>query len=135
MSARAQRGMSLVVALFVVVVLALLAAFAVNIGTSQRESSNLRLAAARATQAAQAGIEWGATRALVNNSCAANAVLNLTQGALNGMRVTVDCAATSHAEGPVNYRVFDITAFAQYGRFGAAGYASKTLSARFTNAP
>jgi MSHA biogenesis protein MshP len=127
--------MSLVVALFIVVVLGLLAAFAVSIGTSQRESANLRLASDRAAQAARAGTEWAGTRALVNNSCAAGSVLNLAQGALNGFRVTVTCSASSHVEGAVSYRVYDVTSFAQYGRFGAAGYASKTLTARFTNAP
>jgi hypothetical protein len=127
--------MSLVVALFVVVVLGLLAAFAVSIGTSQREASNLRLAADRAVQAARAGTEWAGTRALVSNSCAASTVLNLNQGALNGFRVTINCAASSHSEGAVNYRIYDVTSFAQYGRFGAAGYASRRLTARFTNAP
>lgn len=130
-----QHGMSLVVALFIVVVLGLLAAFAVNIGTSQRESSNLRLTSDRAVQAARSGTEWAGSRALVNHACAASTVLNLTQGALNGFRVTVNCSATSHSEGPVNYRVYDVTAFAQYGRYGAAGYTSKTLAARFTDAP
>ena len=132
---RGERGMSLVVALFVVVVLGLLAAFAVSIGTSQRETSNLRLAADRAVQAAKAGTEWAGTRALVNNACAASSVLTLNQGALNGFRVTVRCSATSHIEGATSYRVFDITSLAQYGRFGAAGYVSKTLTARYTNAP
>ncbi len=132
---RRERGMSLVVALFVVVVLGLLAAFAIRIGTSQREGSTLRLASDRALQAAKTGTEWAGTRALVSNACAANTVLNLTQGALNGFRVTVRCTSTSHIEGAASYRVFDITSFAQYGRFGAAGYVSKTLAARYTNAP
>jgi Tfp pilus assembly protein PilX len=127
--------MTLVVALFLVVVLGLLAAFAVSIGTSQRETSNLRLSADRAVQAARAGTEWAATRALVNNSCAASTVLPLNQGALNGYRVTVRCNSTSHSEGALNYRIYDVTSFAQYGRFGASGYVSRTLNARFTNAP
>jgi MSHA biogenesis protein MshP len=130
-----QRGMSLVVALFIVVVLGLLAAFAVNIGTSQRETANLRLASDRALLAAHAGTEWAGTRALVNNACSASTALTLSQGALNGYRVTVTCNATSHSEGAVNYRIYDITSFAQYGVFGSAGYASRTLTARFTNAP
>lgn len=132
---RVQRGMSLVVALFVVVVLALLAAFAVNLGTSQRESANLRLAASRAAIAARAGTEWAGTRALVNHSCVASRVLNLTQGALNGISVTVNCTATTHTESATTYHVYDVTAFAQYGRFGGAEYASKRLTARFTDAP
>jgi Tfp pilus assembly protein PilX len=127
--------MSLIVALFLIVVLALLAAFAVSIGNSQRQQTNLQLTADRALQAAHAGTEWAATRALVNNSCVASSTLNLTQAALTGYTVTVTCDAKPHAEGAVNYNVYDITAFAQYGSFGAAGYASKTLMARFTNAP
>lgn len=134
MSQRTQRGMSLIVALFIVVVTGLLAAFAVGIGTSQRESSNLRLATERAAIAAHAGTEWAGTRALVNNACAASSVLNLNQGSLAGFRVTVTCSASNHSEGAVNYRVYDVTAFAQYGRFGATGYVSKLLTARFTNA-
>lgn len=130
-----QEGMSLVVALFLVVVLGLLTAFAVNIGTSQREAANLRLVSDRALLAARAGTEWAGTRALLNNSCVASTVMNLTQGALNGFRVTVRCTVTNHSEGAVNYRMFDVTSFAQYGRFGSAEYASKTLTARFTNAP
>jgi MSHA biogenesis protein MshP len=130
-----QRGMSLVVALFIVVVLGLLAAFAVNIGTSQHETANLRLASDRALLAARAGTEWAGTRALVNNACAASTALNLSQGALNGFRVTVSCIATSHSEGAANYRIYDVTSFAQYGVFGSAGYASRMVTARFTNAP
>lgn len=69
--------------------------------TSQRETANLRLASDRALPAARAGTEWAGTRALVNNACAANTVMNLNQGALNGFRVTVSCSATSHSEGAV----------------------------------
>jgi MSHA biogenesis protein MshP len=134
-SQRAQQGMSMVIALFVIVVVASLAAFAVNIGTMQREQTTLQLAGDRALEAARSGSEWAAYRALVNNACAASTVLNLTQGALNGYRVTVSCNATSHIEGTINYRIFDVTSFAQYGRFGGAGYVSSTVSSRFTNAP
>jgi MSHA biogenesis protein MshP len=132
---RGEQGMSLVVALFLVVVLALLAAFAVGIGTTQREAVNLQLTASRALMAARAGTEWAATRALINNSCVASSVLNLTQGALNGYIVTVNCTSTPHTEGALNYRIYDVTALAQYGRFGASGYASKTVTARFSSAP
>jgi type II secretory pathway pseudopilin PulG len=127
--------MSLIVALFLIVVLALLAAFAVTLVTGQREQENLALRSSRAQQAARAGAEWAGTRALRNNSCVAAAVLNLNQGALNGYRVTVNCVATPHSEGAVNYNLYDVTSFAQFGRFGASGYASSTVMARFTNAP
>jgi MSHA biogenesis protein MshP len=127
-----QGGMSLIVALFLIVVVALLAAFAINTGNSQRQQTNLQLAADRAVQAAHAGIEWAATRALLG-SCVPSSTLNLTQGALNGFTVTITCSATAHTETapPLSYNIYDVTAFAQYGRFGAAGYVSKTMTARF----
>lgn len=135
MNRHAQQGMSLVVALFIIVVLGVMAAFAANVGASQRASENLRLASDRALLAARAGAEWAGTRALVNHSCVASRVITLTQGALNGFRVTVACSATSHSEGALNYRVYDVTSFAQYGRFGSAEYASRRLTARFADAP
>lgn len=135
MNRGAQRGMSLVVALFLVVIVALLAAFAVGIGGAQRSVGDLQLASSRALQAANAGTEWAATHALVSNSCVPSSTLNLTQGALNGFTVTVTCSATPHVEGLNAYNLYDVTSFAQYGRFGAAGYVSRAVTARFTNAP
>jgi MSHA biogenesis protein MshP len=135
---RAQRGMSLVVAIFLIVVIASLAAFAVTAGTATRESANLGLQADRALAAARAGTEWAAYRALVQNVCVQGAVtaFNLTQGSLNGFRVRVTVTArTNHAEAGVPYFVCDVDSFAQWSNFGAADYASRTVSARFTNAP
>ena len=131
-----QRGMSLVVAIFLITVIASLSAFAVTVGTSTRDSSDLQLQADRALAAARAGSEWGAYRALVNNSCVASTVVNLTQAALRGFRVTVTCAVTTHTEAPLPaYRVYDISSFAQWSNFGAADYASRRVTTRVSNAP
>jgi MSHA biogenesis protein MshP len=131
-----QRGMSLVVAIFLIVIIASLAAFAVTVGTATRESTNLQLLADRAQAAAHAGTEWAAYRARVNGVCT-NQVLNLTQGALRGFRVTVTCGVPTplHTEGALTYNVFDVTSRAQLGNFGAANYTSRTIEARFTTAP
>jgi MSHA biogenesis protein MshP len=135
---RRQRGMSLVVAIFLVVVIASLAAFAVTAGTATRESANLGLQADRALAAARAGTEWAAYRALVQNACVQGTVttFNLTQGALSGFRVRVTVTArTDHTEAGVPYFVCDVDSFAQWSNFGAADYASRTVTARFSNAP
>lgn len=132
---RRQRGMSMVVAIFLIVVIASLAAFAVTAGTATRESANLGLQADRALDAARAGTEWGAYRALVQNSCVASTPFNLTQAALRGFRVTVRCVRTNHTEGATMYAVWDIESFAQWSNFGAADYASRTVSVRVSNAP
>lgn len=124
--------MSLVVAIFLIVVIALLSAFAVSMGAASSESTNLQLSADRARAAARAGLEWGAYRARVQGvSCPAppqppaSTRLNLNQSALNGFRVTVTCQRNNANS------VFDISAFAQRGNFGANNYASYTLSGRY----
>lgn len=131
-----QRGMSLVVAIFLITVIASLAAFAVTVGTATRESENLQLQADRAMAAARAGSEWGAYRALVNSVCAASTTFNLTQAALRGFRVTVTCTRTSHTEGVLPaYFVYDIDSTAQWSNFGAANYAYRRVITRVSNAP
>lgn len=133
-----QRGMSLVVAIFLITVIASLAAFAVTVGTAKTESANLQLQADRALAAAHAGMEWAAYRARVAHVCP-NGAFNLTQGALRGFRVTVTTTPAAgtgpHTEGPVNYRVCDVNAFAQLNNFGAANYASRSIDMRFTTEP
>jgi MSHA biogenesis protein MshP len=133
---RWQRGMSLVAAIFVIVVVALLAAFAVTAGTSKLGATNQALLADRAVAAARAGAEWGAYRARVAGICVGppGVPFNIGQGALRGFRVTVICTSTPHAP-PANWYVRDITAFAQYGNFGASDYAAHTAQARVSNAP
>jgi hypothetical protein len=128
--------MSLVAAIFLIVIIALLASFAVTAGTSKAGATNQAMLADRAVAASHAGAEWGAYRARVANSCVGGAgtTFTINQGALRGFRVTVTCTSTLH-EAPANWYVRDITAFAQYGNFGAAEYASHTSQARVSNAP
>jgi MSHA biogenesis protein MshP len=127
--------MSLFVAIFLIVVIASLAAFAVTAGTATREATNLQLQADRALMAARAGTEWAAYRARVAGVCPAGPLI-LTQGALRGFRVTVTCVLnTPHTEGALNYRVFEVRSFAQWSNFGAADYASRTIDTRFNTAP
>lgn len=53
------RGFAIVSAIFILVVLAALGAFIVNISTSQQIGSAIDVQGVRAYQAARAGIEWG----------------------------------------------------------------------------
>jgi len=59
-----QRGFSIVSAVFILVVLASLAAALVNVSTMQHASAALDLQGVRAYQAARSGIEWGVYRIL-----------------------------------------------------------------------
>jgi hypothetical protein len=119
--------MSVVVAIFLVVIVAILAASAVSVGNATRESSASLLYADRAQAAAEAALEWAAYRLQVQGVPCATfnpQVLQLNLGALRGFRVTVSCQQAASAN------VFDVTAFAQQGNFGQANYASYGVTRR-----
>lgn len=120
---RRQRGISLVAAIFIIVIVAMLSTFAVTVASATHETAGEQLLLDRARAAARSGLEWGAYRARVQGICPNSAVLPFTQGALRGYRVTVNCVR--------NGTVVDITATAQHGNFGSADYASHQLVSRF----
>lgn len=128
---RQQRGLSLITAIFIVVVLALIALFAVRSLGSQQAQNNQALIGLRAEYAARAGLQWGAAQALPpTGSCAATSSL-----VIEGVAVTVSCVATDVIEAGVTYQVFAIDVLAQSGVLGQPEYAQRSLSARFSNKP
>lgn len=135
MSMRTQRGMSLVVAIFLVVIVASLSAFAVATTRATRDTTNLQLLGDRAMFAARAGAEWGGYRALRQNSCPAAGVWTtlpaLSQGALRGFVVRVQCTR-SQPQG--TYFIVDITAEARWNTFGSSDYVFRTVTQRYTDA-
>jgi MSHA biogenesis protein MshP len=74
-TARRERGFALIGALFLLVVLAALGAFAVRISMTQRHASTLELQELRAQAALQAGIEYAAARLTPGSLC--NRVQNI----------------------------------------------------------
>jgi Tfp pilus assembly protein PilX len=128
----AQRGMTLIVAIFLITVISLLAAFAVGTNTAARTSTNLQLQSARALAAARAGAEYGAFRAINQGQCQnPYPPLNLAQGALRGFVVTVRCTnRTAHNDG-VPFVVADITSTAQWGTYGQPDYVYRQVVTRF----
>lgn len=56
---RKQRGITLIAAMFVVIIVALLGQYLVKISGVQNQISTMALQSARAYQTANAGIEWG----------------------------------------------------------------------------
>ena len=129
---RRQQGMSIVIALFVVVVVASLAAFAVTVGGAGQQTDVTNMQASRALAAARAGLEWGAYRARGASSCVATRTLSLTEGALRGFQVVVTCAPSLvHTEGAAMYRSYDIQASASYGTFGSTDFAFRKITGRY----
>lgn len=129
----AERGFSLVSAVFLLVVLAGLGVYAVRLNTLQQQTVTAGLRGAQAFEAARAGVSWGAYQALELGVCGSG-TLNLTEGAAAGFRVSVQCTQRTYTEGtaPVDVFVFDVRAEA--GVYGGPDYVSRRLQTKVTNA-
>lgn len=106
-SPRRQRGVGIVTAVFLVVVLAALGAFLVTVFGLQQTAGALDVQSGRAYHAARSGLEWGIYQATRNGSCAPTQILAFG-GTLNAYTVTVQCTAFAADElgTPVNlYRI------------------------------
>lgn len=108
------RGFAIVSAIFILVVLAALGAFILNISSSQQIGSALDVQGVRAYQAARAGIEWGLYQQLplqrVNlptYATCAPAFASSGTFPLFGFTVTVTCNAVGDGVngGPTVYSV------------------------------
>jgi MSHA biogenesis protein MshP len=129
--ATAQRGFSIVSAIFLLIVMASLGAFMLTFGTVQHTTSTQDMEGARAYQAARTGIEWGLYQALqvppppaAAPACLApSTTLPALGGALAGFTVTVDCSSSDHAEAGATVRVYQFTSTAING--AAAGSAQR----------
>lgn len=127
---RTAKGFAIITAIFILVVLAVLGSFIVNISTSQHIGSAIDVQGVRAYQAARAGIEWGLYKvtqdtnyatmtsipALTTNTltwCSSVTASNpsiasfgFTASSLNTLTVTVECYATK--DGNLGPWIFNI---------------------------
>lgn len=94
-SHRRQRGASSLVVVALVVILGGLTAHAVGLVTAQADSGTRALAHARATQAAEAGLDWARFRLLAVPApvCTAAQTITTLPGSLQPYAVTVRCTA------------------------------------------
>lgn len=108
-SSRRDRGFALMLAIFMIVTLAAIGLYLVTISTGQVQAVSQDEQAARAYQAARAGLEWGAFQRLRNSTCSSSN-LTLTPAGLSGFRAEVTCAAIgSETEGTTAVNVYLIT--------------------------
>jgi len=128
-----QRGFALVSAVFLLVVIAGLGAFAVSINANQQHSADLDLAMVRAEAAAQSGIEYAAARLLTPNSC--NPGVNGESLPLpQGYNVILQCDSLTPAPvvNTVVVNVFFVTATATRGQYGSPEFVSRQRTVRIT---
>lgn len=123
-----ERGFSLITAIFLIVVLAALAGYAVSLSTAQQESAALDEKSARTYQAAQSGLEWGMWQVLRsapvaaacpvaagNPPCPASPTVLAMPAAASSLTpfvVSVSCVARSYCEAGNNISIYTLTSTA-----------------------
>lgn len=126
---RRARGFSLVSAIFVMVVLGLIVAFMLKLGTTTREVSTMSIRGARAHFAAVAGLERG-VHAVLGGSCVASSAF-----AVEGFAVTLACQRTDVTEGAATYPIYALQATATAGPPGSVDFVSRSVDATVTDPP
>ena len=120
--------MSLVTALFILVVLSAIGGYMILAAGVQSQTTVMALQGVRAYYAARSGLEWGIFRDLASGSCA-NGTFDV-----GDFSVSVDCRETIFTEGGNDYTVFRISSLAEWGSYGDENYVSRQLTARVTDA-
>ena len=127
-----QRGFSLVAAMFLLVVLAALGAFAARIGTMQHQTAATALRAEQALEAARTGVEWAGRRAIDDGWCGTS-TLNLTESGAAGFSVNVQCTQSTQTVGAKSINVYVIDVLAEAGAYGGPDYVSRRLQVKLTD--
>ena len=128
-------GFALVPALFLIVVVGLLAAMGLRMTMAQQQTVTAALQEARALAAARAGVDWQAYVALNGSGTCSGGTLNLTEAALAGYKVAVTCTATSFVDGGTTYYSYTIAATATSGTYGSPDFVQRVVRSTFTNEP
>lgn len=132
---RNQAGFSLLAAIFVITVLAVLVGFLIATSGSAQQTPISALQTARTYQAARAGLEWGIFQAINNGGVGVpdpcNGGFTLNSGGFSGENVAVVCSSTQHRDGspPTELQVYVITAVATSGAEGTLNYSRRELRA------
>ena len=132
-----QDGFSLIAAVFLIVVLAALGAFAVRVAMSQYQSASLEPLEARTQAAANTGIGYAAGLALgPAGTCSANSLAPVA-----GFVVRLTCVRTTHQmntgspPSPTPYFGYALSSSASHGTYGQPNYVARTVTRNVTNAP
>lgn len=129
---RKARGFSLLAALFILLVLAGLAAYVTSISSLHHGTPAVAIQSVRAYYAAQAGIQWNAHQVIQGFGCAGATI------PVGAFQVTVTCAQRAGSpfqEKAQSFTIYDLTASASFGTFGDPDYVRRQINASITDAP
>jgi len=132
-----ESGFVLPTAIFLLVILAALAAYMVSLSRTSHISSALDIQGSRAYQAARAGIEWAAWQVVdpqglqVNPApCPLPTTLTL-EGTLAAFSVDVSCTLFVEADGADTVAIYQITSTATSGLDDEVDYVEREIRASF----
>jgi len=127
-----QKGFSIVMATFILVVLSLLGGYMVKLSGVQNATASKAVQAARAYHAAKAGIEWSIAKIMHPSSdclgvTAVSSLAGLTE--LNGFTITFSFvyAPIDFSEGVSNFTVYKVRSKSEFGSYSSADYISRTV--------
>jgi len=107
------RGFALMLAVFLIVTLAAIGLYLLTVSTGQVLAVAQDEQAARAYQAARAGIERAIYERLINNSSCSLPAIQFTNPGLSGFRAEVTCSQLGpETEGTATVNVYQITVLA-----------------------
>ena len=132
-------GFVLPAAIFLMVILAALAAYMVSLSRTSHISSALDIQGVRAYQAARAGIEWAAWQVVQNPAPLCTAVpttLTFPAGTLSTFNVNVSCVPFPYVDGADPtvdaVTVFQVTSTATSGAVGGIDRVERQIRASFS---
>lgn len=121
-----QRGFVIVSAIFLLVILAALGAFMLNISGSQHLASAQDVQGSRTYWAAKSGVQWVAASIKAAAACPTSP----TSFTLDGFSVTVTCVANAYIEGADSKTVYWVQSTAKAGgSVGGIGYTERVVNA------
>lgn len=127
---RCSRGFSLVTTLFLLVVVAGLGGYLVNLATTQHLTSALAAQQARAYYAALGGLEWVVYQIQQDAGAPPACPTSPTTFIADGFSITSRCQRSLHVVGSnPQYAMFDVSAEATSGTFGDWDFVRRTISA------
>lgn len=126
------RGFLLPAAIFILVILAALGAYALNVSSVQQATSTQDVQGSRAYQAARAGIDWGIYQVMAPGTANLANCPAATALTIDAFTVTVTCNqfADYNEQGADHViRVFQLTSNASFGVAGTINYSERQLQA------
>lgn len=136
MTSRLSNGFTLLTALFLLVVLALLGVYMINFSAVQHTTLVYGVQGARAMQAARSGLEWGIYESIKNTNCAASTTFNtIGAGSLDNFNIQVECASSDHVEGGTTITTYQLTSSADTGVYGTLDYVFRRIESTVSISP